>query len=42
VPAHLGLSKIGIEFDTDNPLAKHALETFAGAVPCLFYSEVNH
>ncbi|MGI9509093.1 MAG: ABC transporter substrate-binding protein [Geminicoccaceae bacterium] len=33
VPAHLGLSETGIEFDTDNPLAKHALETFAGAVP---------
>lgn len=32
VPAHLGLSKTGVDFDTDNPLAKHALETFAGAV----------
>lgn len=32
VPAHLGLSKAGVDFDTDNPLAKHALETFAGAV----------
>ncbi len=33
VPAHLGLSKSGVDFETDNPLAKHALETFAGAVP---------
>lgn len=33
VPAHLGLSETGVDFDTDNPLAKHALETFAGAVP---------
>jgi len=35
VPAHLGLSESGVEFDTDNPLAKHALETFAGAVPTI-------
>lgn len=29
VPGHLGLSRGGVEFDTDNPLAQHALETFA-------------
>lgn len=33
VPGHIGLSKGGVDFATDNPLAKHALETFAGAVP---------
>ncbi len=32
VPGHIGLSKSGVDFDTDNPLAKHALETFAGGV----------
>jgi len=35
VPGHIGLSKGGVDFDTDNPLAKHALETFAGAVPTI-------
>ena len=35
VPAHLGLAKKGIDFQTDNPLAKHALSTFAGAVPSI-------
>ena len=35
VPGHLGLSKSGVDFDTDNPLAKHALGTFAGAVPTI-------
>jgi len=32
VPGHLGLSKGGIDFDTTDERAKHALETFAGAV----------
>lgn len=35
VPGHLGLSKSGVDFKTDNPLAKHALETFAGGVATL-------
>jgi len=35
VPAHLGLAEGGVSFDTDSPLAKHALETFAGAVPTI-------
>lgn len=35
VPAHIGLAGGGIDFDTDNPLAKHALEVFAGAVPSI-------
>jgi len=35
VPGHIGLSKGGVDFDTVNPLAKHALETFAGAVPTI-------
>ena len=33
VPGHIGLSSGGVDFQTDNPFAKHALETFAGAVP---------
>ncbi len=33
IPGHLGLAKGGVEFATDDPRAKHALETFAGAVP---------
>lgn len=33
IPAHLGLSPSDVDFDTDDPRAKHALETFAGAVP---------
>ena len=32
VPGHLGLSKGGVKFDTEDERAKHALETFAGAV----------
>ncbi len=35
VPGHIGLSASGVDFHTDNPLAKHALETFAGAVPTI-------
>ena len=35
VPGHIGLSADGVDFQTDNPLAKHALETFAGAVPTI-------
>ena len=35
VPAHLGLAESGVDFKTDNPLAKHALSTFAGAVPSI-------
>ena len=30
IPGHLDLQ---VDYKTDNPLAKHALETFAGAVP---------
>lgn len=33
IPGHLGLAAGGVEFATDDPRAKHALETFAGAVP---------
>lgn len=33
IPAHLGLSPDDIDFDTDDPRAAHALQTFAGAVP---------
>ena len=33
IPGHLGLAEGGVEFATDDPRAKHALETFAGAVP---------
>ena len=33
IPGHLGLASGGVDFDTDDPRAKHALETFAGAVP---------
>ncbi len=33
IPGHLGLAEGGIEFDTDDPRAAHALETFAAAVP---------
>jgi alpha-1,4-digalacturonate transport system substrate-binding protein len=33
IPGHLGLASGGIEFDTDDPRAAHALATFAGAVP---------
>lgn len=33
IPGHLGLAQGGVTFDTDDPRAQHALETFAGAVP---------
>ncbi|MDA4847482.1 ABC transporter substrate-binding protein [Hoeflea poritis] len=33
IPGHLGLAANGVEFQTDDPRAKHALETFAAAVP---------
>ncbi len=33
IPGHLGLASGGVEFDTEDPRAKHALSTFAGAVP---------
>ena len=33
IPGHLGLAERGIEFDTDDPRASHALSTFAAAVP---------
>ncbi len=32
IPGHLGLSSKGVDFDTDNRLAKHALEVFAAHV----------
>lgn len=35
IPGHLGLSAKGINFDTNDPNAKHALSTFAGAVPTI-------
>lgn len=33
IPGHLGLAAGGIEFDTEDPRAAHALSTFAAAVP---------
>ena len=33
IPGHLGLASGGVDFATDDPRAKHALQTFAGAVP---------
>ena len=33
IPGHLGLAQGGVDFATDDPRAKHALATFAGAVP---------
>lgn len=33
IPGHLGLAQGGVEFATDDPRARHALETFAAAVP---------
>ncbi len=33
IPGHLGLAASGVEFQTDDPRAKHALQTFAAAVP---------
>ncbi len=35
IPGHLGLAGGGVEFATDDPRARHALETFAGAVPSI-------
>ncbi|WP_425418910.1 ABC transporter substrate-binding protein [Oricola indica] len=35
IPGHLGLAEKGIDFDTDDERAKHALSTFAGAVPSI-------
>ena len=35
IPGHLGLAAGGVDFATDDPRAKHALETFAGAVPTI-------
>ncbi|MEZ5668955.1 MAG: ABC transporter substrate-binding protein [Alphaproteobacteria bacterium] len=32
VPGHIGLSQAGVDFQTDNALAKHALEVFASQV----------
>ena len=33
IPGHLGLADKGIDFETDDPRASHALSTFAAAVP---------
>ena len=35
IPGHLGLAERGIEFDTEDPRARHALSTFAAAVPTI-------
>ncbi|MFA3918818.1 ABC transporter substrate-binding protein [Ruegeria hyattellae] len=35
IPGHLKLATGGVEFATDDPRAKHALETFSGAVPTI-------
>ena len=35
IPGHLGLAGAGIDFDTEDARAAHALETFAGAVPTI-------
>ncbi|WP_171181437.1 ABC transporter substrate-binding protein [Ruegeria sp. HKCCD8929] len=35
IPGHLGLAEGGVSFDTQDPRAQHALETFAGAVPAI-------
>jgi alpha-1,4-digalacturonate transport system substrate-binding protein len=35
IPAHVGAAESGIEFDTDNPSARAAIETFTGQVPLL-------
>ena len=35
IPGHLGLAAGGVDFDTEDPRARHALETFAGAVPSI-------
>ena len=33
IPGHIGLANKGVDFATDDPRAKHALATFASAVP---------
>jgi alpha-1,4-digalacturonate transport system substrate-binding protein len=35
IPGHIGLASSGIDFATDDPRAKHALETFSAAVPTI-------
>ncbi|MEM7190238.1 MAG: ABC transporter substrate-binding protein, partial [Pseudomonadota bacterium] len=35
IPGHIGLAGSGVEFDTDDPRANHALSVFAGAVPTI-------
>lgn len=35
IPGHLGLAASGVNFATDDPRAKHALETFSAAVPTI-------
>ena len=35
IPGHIGLAGGGVDFATDDPRARHALETFAGAVPSI-------
>ncbi len=35
IPGHLGLAEKGVAFATDDPRARHALETFATAVPTI-------
>ena len=35
IPGHLGLATGGVDFATVDPRAKHALETFSGAVPTI-------
>ncbi len=35
IPGHLGLAESGVDFATDDPRAKHALETFSAAVPTI-------
>ena len=35
IPGHLKLATGGVDFATDDPRAKHALQTFAGAVPTI-------
>ena len=35
IPAHAGLAAKGVDFDTDNALAKGALDTFVSHIPQL-------
>ena len=35
IPGHLKLATGGVDFATDDPRAKHALQTFSGAVPTI-------